>query len=161
MKTQLKTIILSLILLVSITRCGVLDTMSLAGHYAGGDVELKSIAYDYESNLTSQSELMGCCLAVGEELGYKMEQQTPELISWKVAQSNKVQEYFGKYAQSSLYATVVWNEDKAKQTLRIGSYISGNYSEADKAKVDTLITDFETKLRANLKEKNHDLRKLE
>lgn len=161
MKTLSKTIVLSLILIISLTHCSVLDTASLAGHYAGGNVELKSIAYDYETDLTAKSELMASCLATGEELGYKVEQQTPELISWKVAQSNKVQEYFGKYSQSALFATVVWNEDKAKQTLRIGSYISGNYSEADKTKVDTLISGFETKLRENLKQKNHDLKKLE
>ena len=161
MKTLLKTIALSVILLISLTRCSVLDTASLAGHYAGGNVELKSIAYDYETDITAKSELMSLCLAAGEELGYKVEQQTPELISWKVAQSNKVQEYFGKYSQSSLFATVVWNEDKGKQTLRIGSYISGNYSEADKNKVDTLISGFENKLSERLKAGHYYLKKIE
>ena len=149
------------LLALSFARCGTLDTLSLAGHAAGGDVKLKSIAYDYETDLASKSELMSSCAVVGTQLGYTVETQTPELIEWKVAQSNKLQEYFGKYSTTQLIATVIWNEDKAKQTLRISSYISGNYSEANKAKVDTLITGFENRLRDNLEQNRHTLTKLE
>lgn len=160
MKTLFKITLITFIAL-SLTRCDTLNTLSLAGHAVGGDVELKSIAYDYETDLTSKSNLMSACATVGTELGYTPEQQTPELISWKVGESNKLQEYFGKTSETSLFATVIWNEDKAKQTVRIGSYIAGNYSQAQKSTVDTLITNFETKLRSNLEKSDHTLRKME
>ena len=160
MKTLFKIIGITIVVL-SLTRCGTLNTLSLAGSVAGGDVKLQSYSYDFETNLTSKSTLMSACASVGQEFGYTLENQTPELISWKVAKSNKVQEYFGKTSETSLFATVIWNEDKGKQTVRIGSYIAANYSDATKAKVDTLINSFETKLRTNLENQHHNLKKLE
>ncbi|WP_319480274.1 hypothetical protein [uncultured Draconibacterium sp.] len=160
MKTLFKITIIA-IMAFSLTRCGMLNTASLVGHTVNGDIESKSFSYDYETNLTSKSELISAFAAVGAQLGYTVESQTPEMISWETGESNKLQEYFGKYSFSGLSASITWDDDENKQTLRISSYVGGNFSEADKAKVDTLIQGFETKLRENLEEGHYYLKKIE
>ena len=160
MKTLFKITIIA-IMAFSLTRCSVINTASLVGTAAGGKNEGKSVAYDYETNLTKKSELISACLSVGQELGYTVETQTPDFISWKVAQTNRVQEYFGKHSSSSLHTGILWNEDKNKQTLRISSNIVGNYSQAQKSKVDSLITNFETKLLQYLEKSDHSLKRID
>lgn len=160
MKTFFKITFITIIAF-SLTRCSMLSTASLAGHAVGGDSELKSIAYDYETDLTTKSTLISRCLAVGEELGYTVRTQAPEMISWKTGETNRLQEYFGKYSQSSLVATIIQDESKSMPILRLSSYITGNYSEAEKTNADALILGFETKLRENLEEGHYYLKKIE
>ena len=149
-------------LVVLVAGCGILSTASLVGHMAGGEVEGKSIAYNFETSLTSKSTIISAYKKVGSELGWEMTTESPDLIIWKVSGSSRADEYFGKYSETSLYASVMPNGNNSNTlSLQLSASISGNYNEASKENVDRTITEFENRLREHLKESGHTLNKVE
>lgn len=154
----------ALILMASLlfSSCDVLNMVSLAGHMAGGDVEDKSFSYDYTTDLKSKSQIIEHIKAVGTGSGWQITSETPDYIGWKVTESNRADEYFGKYSTTMFHTSVfAYSETDKMVTMRLTASISGNYNEATKEKTDALIADFTTKLSQRLSDAGYTFTKKE
>ncbi len=134
--------------------CDALNYASLGSHIAGGKVEGKYVAFDYNTNLKEDSKIMSAAQLVATELGYKIESETPQHISYSVSESSNVEEYFGKYDNTNIYVSIL---DGNEKLVRIGVSISGNFNTVKREKAEKLITEFEEKLTAILKKQNATL----
>ena len=154
--------IVTLFCILLLPGCGVLDTLSLAGHVAGGEIKGKSISHNFETSLTSKSQVLTIYKKIGSELGWEITTDSPDVIVWQVGKTSIVQEYFGKTSETSFYASIIQNSQSDKTlVLRIAGSISGNYNDASKENIDKALAAFEEKLAVHLKEAGHSFIKKE